>query len=178
MNIAYCMANRRGGTDLLLQEVAGFARARGVKTCGLVQINTECQPDGPCDMDVQILPDGPVIRISQSLGRGSRGCRLDSPALEDAAGQVAAALEKGADLMIINKFGKSEAEGNGLRAVIAEAIARDVPVLVGLNVANEAAFEAFSGGLAHKLTPEVETVCDWVLAVTGRGSADVIKAAE
>ncbi len=80
--------------------------------------------------------------------------------------------------MIINKFGKSEAEGNGLRAVIAEAIARDVPVLVGLNVANEAAFEAFAGGLAHKLTPEVKTVCDWVLAVTGRGPADAIKAAE
>ncbi len=171
MNIAYCMANRRGGTDLLLQEVARFAAAQGLQTCGLVQINTECEPDGPCDMDVQVLPGGPVIRISQSLGRGASGCRLDSPALEDAAGQVAAALDRGADLMIINKFGKSEAEGQGLRSVIAEAISRDVPVLVGLNAANEEAFESFSGGLAQKLEPEVGAVCDWVRKVMRPGEA-------
>lgn len=178
MNIAYCMANRRGGTDLLLQRVAGFATAQGIRTCGLVQINSDCEEYGPCDMDVRVLPDGPLIRISQSLGRGSRGCRLNSPALADAAGQVAAALETGAELMIINKFGKSEAEGDGLRAVIAEAIGRELPVLVGLNAANEAAFEEFSGGLAQKLTPEVGAVCDWVLETTGRAAMDGIDAAQ
>ena len=171
MNIAYCMANRRGRTDLLLQQVAVFAANRGLIVCGIVQINSECEADGPCDMDVKVLPDGAVIRISQSLGRGSKGCRLDSQALEDAAGQVAAALENGADVMIINKFGKSEAEGHGLRSVIAEAIARDLPVLVGLNAANETAFAEFSGGLAKKLSAETETICDWLMAVSRPGAA-------
>ena len=73
--------------------------------------------------------------------------------------------------MIINKFGKSEAEGQGLRSVIAEAISRDVPVLVGLNAANEEAFESFSGGLAQKLEPEVGAVCDWVRKVMRPGEA-------
>ena len=171
MRIAYAMVNRRGGTDLLLRQVAESAAARGVRACGLVQINTDCAPDRPCDMDVRILPDGPVIRISQSLGPGARGCRLDTPALEEAAGLVAAALERGADLMIINKFGKSEAEGRGLRGVIAEAIGRDVPVLVGLNASNEAAFEAFTGGLADRLPAEPEAMIDWLDAAT-RASAE------
>ena len=164
MKIAYTMANRQGGTDLLLREVSEAMADQGVRACGLVQINTECDTGGPCDMDVQILPDGPVIRISQSLGAEARGCRLDSQALEEAAGLVAAGLENGADLMIINKFGKSEAEGMGLRAVIAEAIARDVPVLVGLNVANEAAFDTFAGGMAEKLGPDAGALAKWVEA--------------
>ena len=171
MNIAYCMANRRGHADFLLQQVAAFAASQGLITCGLVQINSECEPEGPCDMDVKILPDGAVIRISQSLGGGSKGCRLDSQALEDAAGQVAAALETGAEVMIINKFGRSEAEGHGLRSVIAEAIARDLPVLVGLNAANEAAFEEFSGGLAKKLSTDAEEICDWLMSVARPGAA-------
>jgi len=162
MRIAYTMANRRGGTDLLLREVSEAAARRGVNACGLVQINTECDSGGPCDMDVRILPQGQVIRISQSLGPEARGCRLDSQALEEAAGLVAAGLEQGADLMIINKFGKSEAEGRGLRGVIAEAIGRGVPVLVGLNSQNEAAFEAFAEGLAEKLPAETKAIGDWI----------------
>lgn len=162
VRIAYSMANRRGGTDLLLREVSDAAAVRGIRACGLVQINTECDGDGPCDMDVRILPDGPVIRISQSLGPGARGCRLDSQALEEAAGLVAAGLENGADLMIINKFGKSEAEGRGLRGVIAEAIGHGVPVLVGLNSQNEQPFAEFAEGLAEKLSPEVDAIVDWV----------------
>ena len=167
MKIAYTMANRRGGTDMLLREVSERLEDRGVVACGLVQINTECDSGGPCDMDVRILPTGPVIRISQSLGPGARGCRLDSQALEDAAGLVAAALENGAQVMIINKFGKSEAEGRGLRGVMAEAIAREVPVLVGLNAANESAFDAFAGGMADKLEPDADAVTQWVDAAVG-----------
>ncbi|WP_322865072.1 DUF2478 domain-containing protein [Aquicoccus sp. G2-2] len=164
MKIAYTKASQRGDTDLLLQGVAEDACAGGIKTCGLVQINTECGDDRPCNMDVRLLPDGPDIRISQSLGRGSRGCRLDTQALAAAAGHVATALDAGAQLMIINKFGKSEAEGRGLRPVIAEAIARDVPVIVGLNRQNEAAFEAFAGGLAEKLPPERAAIGAWIAA--------------
>lgn len=172
MKIAYTMSSRRGGTDKLLSGAAREALARGLRAAGIVQTNTECAPDRPCDMDVAVLPDGPVIRISQSLGPGARGCRLDSQALEEAAGLVAAALERDADLLIINKFGKSEAEGRGLRGIIAEAIARDIPVLVGLNAANESAFESFAGGLAEKLPPEHEALLAWMETAAREGAAD------
>ena len=65
MKIAYTMAPGRGDTDLLLSRVTQRITEMGWRVCGTVQINSERETDGPCDMDVKVLPDGPVIRISQ-----------------------------------------------------------------------------------------------------------------
>lgn len=161
--ISYTMTKGKGDTDLLLQRLAETLMARGHAPCGVVQINTECTANDSCDMDIRVLPDGPVFRISQDLGAGSRGCRLDPAALEAAVGHVSARLEDGADLLIVNKFGKQEADGRGFRDVIAQAIALDVPVLVGLNPANRPAFLEFAGDLAMELPPSGEALLDWVL---------------
>lgn len=173
MMLAYTMAPGRGHTDLVLEGLAADLAARGLRCCGTVQINTARADAGPCDMDVRVLPGGPVLRISQDLGPSSRGCRLDPAALETAAGLVAARLSSGAELLIINKFGKHEAEGRGFREVIAQAVAMDVPVLVGLNPQNCAAFESFAGGMAIRLPPERAALRDWVddVAATMAGVA-------
>ena len=117
-------------------------------------------------MDVRVLPEGPVIRISQSLGAGSRGCRLDPGALETAIGLCEARLE-GADLLIVNKFGKQEASGRGFRGLIGEALARDIPVLVGLNRMNHDAFHEFTGNEAVELAPEPDALRGWLADVLG-----------
>lgn len=166
MKIAYTMAPGRGDTDLVLERLATDLAARGLRCCGTVQINSARADAGPCDMDVRVLPDGPVLRISQDLGPQARGCRLDPAALETAVGLVAARLSSGADLLIINKFGKHEAEGRGFRNVIAEAVAMDVPVLVGLNALNRPAFEIFTDCLAIELPPEPHALMAWVDEVT------------
>ena len=162
MQIAYTIAPGRGDTDLLLAGVAKSIMAKGLRVCGTTQINTECKPDGPCDMDVQILPDGPTLRISQSLGSGAKGCRLDPAALETAVGLVHTQLGQGADVLIINKFGKHEADGRGFRSVIAEAIAADIPVLVGINRLNLDPFKTFVGSESRNLEPLQTALCDWI----------------
>ena len=164
MNIAYTMAPGRGDTNLLLFNLARSLAGAGVRPCGTVQIDNERDRDGPCDMDIKVLPDGPVIRISQNLGRGSHGCRLDTNALETAVGLVEADLATGADCLIVNKFGKHEAQGHGFRAVIAEALSGGIPVLVGTNKLNQDAFEVFAGGLARNLPPDAKSLEDWVRA--------------
>ncbi len=161
MNIAYTMAPGRGDTDLLLLQLARDLGARGWRTSGTVQINTERADAGSCDMDVKVLPDGPVICISQSLGREARGCRLDPAALETAVGLVDSSLARAPDCLIVNKFGRHEAEGRGFRPLIAEALSRGIPVLVGLNPLNAAAFHDFSGGMAAELAPAVPTLIGW-----------------
>lgn len=170
MKLAYTMAPGRGDTDLVLERLATDLAARGFRCCGTVQINTERADAGPCDMDVRVLPDGAILRISQDLGPQARGCRLDPAALETAVGLVAAGLSSGADLLIVNKFGKHEAEGRGFRDVIAEAVALGIPVLVGLNALNRPAFESFAEGLAIQLPPEPALLMAWV--------EDVAKAAD
>jgi hypothetical protein len=64
---------------------------------------------------VRVLPEGAILRISQVLGPQARGCRLVPAALETAVVLVVAGLSCGADLLIVNKFGKHEAEGGPRR---------------------------------------------------------------
>ncbi|WP_313980059.1 DUF2478 domain-containing protein [Iodidimonas nitroreducens] len=167
------MAPTRGDLDRILSKLAADLMARGLRCCGTVQINRSrlgvkdtYGGVGPCDMDVRVLPDGPVLRISQNLGPSARGCRLDLGALETAVGLVAADLNKGADLMIINKFGKHEAQGRGFRDVIAQSLALDIPVLLGLRPINRDAFETFAAGTAIELPPDPAAVRAWVDRVT------------
>lgn len=162
MKLACTMAPGRGDTDLILAGLARDLAERGIHCCGTVQINTDRCDAGPCDMDVMVLPDGPVLRISQDLGTKARGCRLDPEALEIAVGHTAARLGADTQLLIVNKFGKHEAEGRGFRDVIAEALAMGVPVLVGLNSLNKAAFYEFAGELATQLPPEQDSLARWV----------------
>lgn len=170
MKLAYTMAPGRGDTDLVLHALACSIIERGHRPVGTVQINTESDA-GPCDMDVKILPDGGIIRISQALGRASRGCRLDPAALEAAVGLVEAELAKGADCLIVNKFGKHEAEGRGFRPVIADALARDIPVLVGINGLNQDAFIDFVDGIATELVPELTALEEWFRSAFTDGAA-------
>ena len=167
MKIAYTIAPGRGDTDQLLWSLAERLVATDVVTCGTVQINTECGAKGPCDMDVRVLPDGPLIRISQSLGPDARGCRLDPGALETATGLSERRLE-GADIVIVNKFGKQEAQGRGFRTLIAEALAADTPVLVGLNRLNLDAFREFTGDIATQLPPRIDALLAWAEDALGR----------
>ncbi len=161
MKIGYTMAPGRGDTNLMLHRLASSLIQQGYRPVGTVQINAERESAGPCDMDVKVLPEGVTIRISQSLGAASRGCRLDPAALETAVGLVEAELAKGADCLIVNKFGKHEAEGRGFRPIIATALAADIPILVGLNALNKEAFLEFAGEFAFALPPEFPALDAW-----------------
>ena len=162
MHFAYVTTTDRGATDRLLTALAGHAQGRGLHLAGVVQSNTRRPKSHHCDMDVQVLPDGPVIRISQDLGADARGCALDPAALERAVHAVAPTLTQATDLLIVNKFGKHESEGRGFRETIARALELGVPVIVGLNAANAAAFEEFTGGMATPVPCRREAVEDWL----------------
>jgi len=144
MHLGYVMTQTRGTTDRLLSLFSRQLIDRGSRLIGVAQTNTECADATLCDMDVQVLPNGPTIRISQSLGPGSTGCRLDPAALEQAVALVTAGLDSNPHLMVVNKFGKHEADGRGFRPVIGEALARGIPVLAGVNAMNHAAFIEFT----------------------------------
>ena len=161
MQIAYTMAPGQGDTDSLLLEVAHRMMAEGLRIVGTVQVNQTRAHDQPCDMDVQVLPDGPMIRISQSLGAFAKGCRLDPEALETAVFEVEERLLAGADLLIINKFGKHEASGHGFRSTVVKAMSQDIPVLAGTNSLNIQAFQEFTAGHARRLAPNVQTLMTW-----------------
>lgn len=164
MQLAYVMTTERGATDRLLTALAERLAEKGIRTAGIVQTNTECYDNKLCDMDVRVLPAGETIRISQSLGEGARGCRLNPGALERAVGLVTAGLAAAPapQILLVNKFGKHEADGRGMRPVIAEALAMGLPVISGVNRMNVEAFERFAEGLAVEAAPDLEALLAWV----------------
>lgn len=163
MKIAYVTLQGRGRTDELIASVAERLTAKGLRLAGTVQSNHNRPDRKKCDMDLRVLPDGPTVRISEDRGELARGCILDSGALEQTVFEVERRLD-GADILIVNKFGKRESEGKGLAPVIAEALHRDMPVLVGVNGLNLAAFLAFAGEEIEGLATCPDIVTDWCLA--------------
>jgi nucleoside-triphosphatase THEP1 len=172
MKLAYVTLQGRGRTDELIASVADQLTRDGLRLAGTVQSNIERPDRRKCDMDLIILPDGPVVRISEDRGDLARGCMLDSGALEQTVVAVQQRLP-GAQMLIVNKFGKRESEGRGLVPVIAEALEQGLPVLIGVNGLNLAAFFAFAGDAAHALQADVSTVADWCKAAVAVESAQV-----
>lgn len=161
MRLGYVNVAGRGRTDELLAGVASQLEDASLRLAGTVQTNLERVDRSKCDMDLRVLPDGPVLRISQDLGEGSRGCRLNAGALETAVGEVQARLD-GAEVLLVNKFGKQETLGRGLAPVIAEALSRGLTVLVGVNGLNLPAFLDFTGEGAEALPPDPAAIVAWV----------------
>jgi glycosyltransferase involved in cell wall biosynthesis len=162
--LGYITAIGRGAGDRLLADLAQALVARGVAVAGVVQLNRETRPDRHCDMDLMVLGHDHHVRISQDLGPLSRGCRLDAQGLETAVGLVMADLTQNPALVIINKFGKSEAEGRGFRNALAEAMVAGIPVLTAVSSGNLAAFLDFAGDLAEPVTADADVLLAWCLS--------------
>lgn len=142
--------------DRLLCKVARNLEAEGIALAGAVQVGSTCRAD---EMRLEFLgtvDDSQVI--SQDLGQTSTSCRLDSGALELAVERIASALPN-ARLVILNKFGKQEAAGRGMRPLIAEALERGLPVLIYVVPEALDEFRAFAGDMAKMLT--AATAEDW-----------------
>lgn len=168
MKIAYTMTDGKGELDEVLASLANALQENGQRTCGIVQINTDRENCHRCDMDVQVLPDGPKIRISQFLGNESNGCRLNPDALESSVAQVALRMQQGFDVFILNKFGKQEADGRGFRDLIGDALAQDATVIAGINEMNKAAFDTFAEGMATFVEPDIEKLLLWYTKVNAK----------
>lgn len=160
MKLAYVTLSGRGAIDALLAQVVGRLEAEGLRLAGTVQSNIDRPDRRHCDMDLRLLPDGPTVRISVDRGAEARGCRLDAEALEQSVLWTQEALDR-AQILVVNKFGKQEAWGRGLAPVIAGALGREMPVLVGVNGLNLPPFLEFAGSLATSLPPDRDKILSW-----------------
>ena len=159
------------GVDAVLKVAVDLLQADGARIGGFVQHDTE-DPVACCSIThVEDVMTGARHRITQALGAGSRGCRLDPQALADVAGRLLATLDDGVDLVVLNRFGKGEADGQGLRAVIEKALVLGVPVLIAVRDNYREDWEAFAGELAAALPLDAERIAEWGrAALAGAGS--------
>jgi hypothetical protein len=73
------------------------------------------------------------------------------------------------DLLILNRFGKGEAEGRGFRDVMSQALLAGIPVLTAVRETYAAEWQEFSGDMGYDLEPEFAAVMGWVDMVSGDG---------
>jgi len=141
-----------GVDDTTLLALAAQLRGQGRHVLGHIQIKGE--PLGACscrEMSLIDLASGAHIPISENRGAQARGCHLDWSALMQVAAQTEADLLTGPDILIVNRFGRAEAEGKGMRGAIVKALGLGVPVIVGVRREYGEVWDAFHAGLAQKV---------------------------
>lgn len=137
--------------DRALREVAGLLMDQGWRLAGLVQHNSTRPGRSRCDMMLEDLASGELIGISQDRGPHARGCALDIGQLLGAMQGVDAALGQKPDLVILNKFGKTESEGAGFRPLIATVIETGLPLLIAVPWRNIESWRLFAGEMAEEV---------------------------
>jgi len=139
-------------------------RERGIPLAGAIQHDPTDRPGRhPCDLLLENLATGEIIAIAEHRGQEARGCRLDVGILTDISEAVVTSLH-GAEprLLIVNKFGKIEADGGGMREAIADAVHLGIPVLVGVPMRNLDRWHTFAGAYAVELPVDPAAIADWL----------------
>lgn len=149
--------------DRLISDLGYRIRDAGIAVAGIVQHNKFVRDRTRCDMEVEELASGIVLQISEDRGKEARGCRMDRGALVEAAGLLSLSLNSEPDILIINKFGKLEAEGRGLRETFSDAVQLGVPIVVGVPYRNIEQWRGFAGGLAEECSIGSSRLHGWLL---------------
>lgn len=161
--------------DFVLEALVRELQSEGRRVAGVIQHDLTRRDRSRCDMSLEDLTSGTLIGLSEDRGSAARGCRIDQSGLMQAASLVAEALESGrTELLVINKFGKIESEGGGLRDVIAEAASQGISTVVGVPMRNLDAWNAFAGTLAEAVVPNREALAAWLETRLPRRSAALI----
>ena len=106
----------------MISDLGYRLRDAGVAIAGIVPYHATRDGTPRCDMEVEELASRIILQLAEDQTPQSTGCRVDPAAMQDAAALIASAFQKCPELLIVNKFGKLEADGGGLGDVITEAV--------------------------------------------------------
>jgi hypothetical protein len=117
------------------------------------------------------LGNGERFPIFQDLGPGSTTCHLAEAGALAAAAAVRRDIAAGCDLVLLNKFGKLEAGGGGLRDAFGAAMEAGVPVLTAVSSGFAGAWESFAAPLFVVVPADADRIDAWWHALRSRPPA-------
>lgn len=147
--------------DEFLSRAADLLRGDNVKLGGALQENVRVTGRGCSTMTLVDLASQCRFRISQDLGSQTEGCRLDARGLSEIGAMLDRARIDNVEILVLNKFGKAEKEGGGLRSVFARAVETGIPVITAVRSPYAEAWSEFHGRLAIDLAPDLDAVLGW-----------------
>lgn len=137
--------------ETFLKSATDEMAEQGLRLAGLIQESRPRAERRKCDIYLKDLATGEVHGVSDDRGPGASGCMLNTDRLLRAGEAAGHGLSEETDVLVLCKFGKTEAAGGGLRSLVTAAIERSVPVLIGVPEANLEPFRMFCGDLAREI---------------------------
>jgi hypothetical protein len=161
--------------DERMAALAAACRAQGLEVSGLIQHNEgDCALPG-FSMALEDMGSGRRIPL---VGEGpvpAQACRLDVAGLAEAAACLCVERHLSSDLVIINKFGRQESLGRGLRDEMAALVMAGVPLLTSVRASLLPDLEAFFGEDFVVIEPTAQAVARWLAglkSVTGEKTGE------
>jgi hypothetical protein len=166
-DLAALVYEPRQNPDVLLRAFANELNMRGERAVGLVQLGHHCIET---ELSALLVHTGEELPLLQDPGSCAAGCRLDIDRLLEVGSRIADAIETGADIVIINRFGKQEREGKGLAYLIERALDADIPVIIAVPSHRFADWIRFACGMSVKLACNRASLDGWWHAVSQRNT--------
>ena len=150
--------------DAVLRGFAADLNALGLRAVGMVQAG-QCADSS---LSAVLLHNGEKLLLAQDFDPSAKGCRLDLARLHNAGERIGDAMADGADLVIINRFGKRERDGKGLGHLIERALDADIPVVIAVAGDRFDDWIKFAGGMTVKLACDRAALDQWWRNVSAR----------
>ena len=151
------------GNRRLLWDFADEMSARGWCVGGMVQDILYEEDGSRLGVDAVALDTGERIAIARSTRQNkiNKECILDRGALIDASSILRRAIENDLDLVVVEKFGEMEQDGDGLMGDILACAAAGIPVLVAVPASAIEGWREFSGGIGTYLPSDICALRRW-----------------
>ena len=143
--------------DAVLRDFAADLSARGFRVVGMVQAG-QCADSS---LSAVLVHNGEKLALAADFDPRATGCRLDLERLRNAGARVASALDAGSDLLIINRFGKRERDGQGLGFLVERALGADIPVVIAVSAHRFEDWIRFADGMSVKLRCDRRALEAW-----------------
>lgn len=157
--------------NAILEEFACHLLASGRRVRGLIQRRAGAERRCSGDVFLIDLAGDDDFRISQNLGAESTCCSIDPAGIAAASVVLRRAQSQPVDLLVVNKFGKLEAEGGGFVAEILSAAAQGIPVVTTVHERRLECWREFTGDLSQQLFPSLASTLNWWQAGSPRQPA-------
>jgi hypothetical protein len=165
--VAALRADAKEPVQELMRSFAERLSGEGLKVAGVIQARVRDAATGRERVVLRDVSTGAHYPISQDLGPGSVACNLDTGELAAACAAVERAARSGADLIVISKFSKQEAERGGLSDAFRAAIASKAAIVTAVSPYVLEEWGVFAGALAEYVSPDHASLDRWFRLLRG-----------
>ena len=147
----------------VMRAFADEIMADGWRVGGIVQEVLKGPGDVTVGIDAIELDTGHRFAINRPTDsdRLNKTCSLNPSVLAEASGALDRAIRSHMDLVVVEKFGEQEQQGEGLADEILRAVSGGIPTLVAVPNGVGDVWREFTGDLGEDLTFDMVSFRDW-----------------